>query len=170
MSRIRYVTVFLSVSMLGIMIFGPGCSDSTEPNEPSGSLIDASDCKLFLKTDDLPQDCIAYDYDGQGTLTIRHLNTAFNCCPEYSATVSIQGSTVTVAEVETMGMCDCTCLFDLEFRVTSLPSGQYRLSVSQEYLGPDDPVHTLVLDLGGAVNDEQCFTRDRYPWNVPPID
>ena len=40
------------------------------------------------------EDCIEYSYNGQ-TLTLKHINSAFNCCPgEITADIDINGDIV----------------------------------------------------------------------------
>lgn len=147
-----------------------GCSDETKPDEPTGSLISASDCKFMKDGDKIPppnySDCIAYDYALDGTLTLWHTNTALNCCPDYEATVTVDGSIITITEHEIEGACNCLCLYDLSYEILMLPIGDYRLVVEQEYLNDESIRHDMDLPLYDTPSGEWCITRAIYPWGT----
>ena len=58
-------------------------------------------------------------------IRIAHLNVATNCCLEYSAKVSVDGSTVDVKEIDDGPPCDCFCPFNLEIVIDGLDPGTY---------------------------------------------
>ena len=168
MTFIRFPVLLLLVLSFTFLLT-TGCSDGTKPEAPSGSMTSATDCKTFATkgalVPDLSADCISYNYTSGGTLTLQHINTAFNCCPDYEATITIEGSLITLTEHETGAHCNCLCVFDLTYEILFLPAGVYQIVVEQEYLYEDDEHHDFVLQLNGAISGESCITRDHYPWN-----
>ncbi len=151
------------------------CSHDSRPAAttppPAGGVtvrtIYASDCKHkmagAMKADSV--DCLEWEYDGAGTLLLRHLNTAFNCHPDsiYSVVV-VQTGTIAVEEREYVpSPADCLCLYDLHTRITGLTGGTYLLHVSQDGVYPAEE-HRITLDLSGPASGRNCLPRNRYPW------
>lgn len=136
---------------------------------PTGSMVGSSGCKTWGDNarptgTRLTQDCIEYEYLGEGRLLVNHLNTAFNCCPEFDAGIDVEGDTITVWEDEYGGECDCDCLFDLSYEVVNLEPGIYEVTVIQEYLYPTDEPLDFTMDLLEAPSGIHCVERDHYPW------
>lgn len=159
--------LFITGSSLGL----PDCLEP--PSEPTGYLISNTGCKSF--EGDSPdqhgntQSCIQYDYDGTGTLSLTHVNAAFNCCPDYlTAVFSFVGNTITITEGENLnsGGCDCICLFDLQFQIDNLPPGEYHIIFEELYVQGEDLPLDFVVDLSQAVSDEYCVDRTHYPWGT----
>jgi len=143
---------------------------------PGGTLMDFNGCKTFDGGgfgDGVPipsdQDCIEYEYDGESVLLIRHVNSAFNCCPTDILTdISIYENLITIAESEYLVIpCDCLCLFDVDVKITNLEPGQYTIKVMQLYLDPDAERLEFTIDLSSSPSSgSYCVERDRYPWGV----
>jgi hypothetical protein len=50
---------------------------------PAGALTNYSGCKLLGEgAPSVSGECLRYDWTGQGTLVLKHINAGFNCCPE----------------------------------------------------------------------------------------
>ncbi|MFO7652312.1 MAG: hypothetical protein R6X25_00660 [Candidatus Krumholzibacteriia bacterium] len=144
-----------------------GCSDDEVTAPPAtlrGQLVAATECKIFPAVEDPRQECLHLNYDGAGTLALRHENTAFNCCPKYTAEVTVTGGVITVVEVETAADCDCVCLYDLDYRVEDLTPGEYMVYVEANYLQPGDVPAGGRVALDGPTTLSLCEDRDRYPW------
>ena len=136
---------------------------------PTGSLVASSGCKEWRATAGgtrtrLTQDCIEYQYLGGGHLLLNHLNTAFNCCPEFEAGIAVEGDTITVSEDEISGVCFCLCLFDLDYEIVNLEPGIYNVTVIQEYLDWTDEPLDFTMDLQSSPSGIHCVDRDHYPW------
>ncbi|MCP4570909.1 MAG: hypothetical protein GY838_01030 [bacterium] len=162
------------VGLLAILIF-TACSD--DPNEPApepgavGSFVDHSGCLSNGKQDEspIPQDrgFLFWSYDSDtGTLRVDHVNAGLNCCPEYTAAITVTADALTITETETEGLCNCLCLFRLSFEVTDLPVGVYRIDVDEEYLAPEDPPLAGVIDLTQAEFGTIQAQRSHYPWDM----
>jgi hypothetical protein len=143
---------------------------------PVGILLGFEGCKDFPKaggnTDPTPpdQDCIEYLYDDEtGVLLLKHVNGGFNCCPdELLADINIEGNVITIEEDESLesGGCDCLCLFDVDYRISNLPAGEYTIVVYELYLMEGDEILQFTVDLSSTPSGSYCVQRDHYPWGM----
>ena len=139
-----------------------------------GSLVDMNGCKQFTATAATAvefteeQSCLVWDYsnEGFGTLTLTHINAGFNCCPTLDVSVDVENGTITLHEVETLGECFCLCLFDLEYEITFLPPGNYRIVAEEPYVGPHEEPLDTYIDLTATPSGTHCVERTEYPWGV----
>ena len=146
----------------------PNCPPEAQPGGPTGNLVSMSACKnLDLAADGgitaEDQDCIQYAYEGR-TLRLKHVNTAFNCCPDVKATILVRGDSIFIIEHEIQGDCRCLCLYDLDYEIRHLEVGSYRVLVSQEYLCEGDEPLEFTMDLLSSPSGTYCVKRDHYPW------
>jgi hypothetical protein len=111
-------------------------------------------------------DCVQYQYDGQGTLTLKHVNAGFNCCPgDITAQIDITGNVITVVELENQTGCHCLCLYDLDYEVTNLTPGQYTVRFVEPYANAGDVQLAIDVTLTSvAGSGENCVDRNYYPW------
>jgi hypothetical protein len=140
---------------------------------PTGVVTGHTGCLSYDKNpgDSTYQDCIDYDYDGVGTLTLKHRNAIFNCCPTYLfAHTTLVNDTLTVTEGENLephGGCDCICLFDVDMMIVDLPPGEYTIHVDELYIatGEWDPREDIEfdVDLTSATSGSYCVERVGYP-------
>ena len=165
----RAMICVLALTAVGWVGYGCGDSDSTglSPTGPAGELSRVVGCdeKLAARPAGTPSDfdCIEYTY-GRRVLHLKHVNTAFNCCPEIEATVAVRADTIFIREHEPQGGCHCLCLYDLEYTVRGLKAGIYRVVVTQEYLNEADQLHDFSLDLREPSSGQFCVKRAHYPW------
>ena len=120
-------------------------------------------CKTNMKASPaLNMDCVVIDYSAGQTLTVRHYNTVFNCCPEDPfAEVIVDGNTINVNEYAT-GICDCMCLFDIFYEIPNITPGEYTIIVSECW--PPNTDHTYTIDLSTTPYDSICIERNDYPY------
>ena len=132
---------------------------------PWGNLTNQTTC-LDNNTSKTPptQDCIKYQYDGRQNLTLVHNNAGFNCCPEIVTNVTIKNSIITIKEVEISGLCDCSCLFDLNYLIINLPPAIYTITVEEPYVKPEEPKLEFLVDLTDSLTGNFCAERYNYPW------
>ncbi len=136
---------------------------------PGGMITGHTGCKNLPKSTDTLStlDCIQYEYNGAGTLTLTHINAGFNCCPEeILADIDIQGDTIHISEDETFGEyggCYCLCLYDVYMTITGLMPGEYTIIIDGMYLEGRPPLNTTV-NLVAEPSGVYCLERDIYPW------
>ena len=134
-----------------------------------GELIWASDCKTMetFSTDSVTfsMACIAWEYDGNGNLTLWHYNAGLNCCPEYTVEVVVGNGNIQIIETETSGNCACLCLFDFQMQVVGIEPGVWHVEVDEEYLSPSDEPLDDYIDLSQAGSGMFCVDRSVYPWD-----
>lgn len=172
-SNANYHKFLILSAFLAVTIF-VGCDDDgTGPGNAqqiTGTLVAHSDCGGFdFGTDasgDITssQSAVAWEWDGHGTLNLRHINAAFNCCPEISCEFAIDQNVITVVEHDE-GDCDCLCLFDADFQITGLTIGIYTIKFEEKYLYETDPKIEFSISLGNSpASDTVSVTREHYPW------
>jgi len=127
----------------------PDCPFSSGP---AGEIVDHSSCKSHMTATADNEDCLEYNFDGVGRLTLNHINAGFNCCPVIAANISVEGG------------CLCLCLFDVSYEILDLAPGNYRISVIEPYAGGYDPPLEFMVDLSGATSGQFCVPRTVYPW------
>jgi hypothetical protein len=114
------------------------------------------------------QDCIQYSWVEGDTLHIKHVNAAFNCCPGNIMTdLKVSGDTLILTESESSNLCDCNCLFDLDFIITGVPKGTWWIRVGEPYIQQSEqPKILFKVELKQEPLSEFCITRTGYPWRM----
>jgi hypothetical protein len=132
---------------------------------PRGNLTNQTTCKDYNLSKPPPnQDCIQYQYDGIQNLTLKHQNAGFNCCPEITTNITIINSTITIKEIELSGLCNCSCLFDLDYQILNLPPASYKITVEEPYILPEDQKLEFTINLTNSSTGSYCVERTNYPW------
>jgi len=170
------ITILLLFSVFSIFFSSCEKDKTTSvPNQnesPAGALIQTSVCKNELAkapadTISSDYDCILYQYDGISTLTLQHINTGFNCCPDtIMADIDIEENQIHIVEKEGMGLCNCLCLFDLTYKITDVQSETYHITLSQMYLADQDSSFNVTIDLKQSASGRYCLYRQNYPWGL----
>lgn len=146
--------------------------DSYSAGDPEGELIDYAGCKYDVTNiSDLEVpgglDCVQYLYSNTGILSLKHINAAFNCCPEEIITdISINNDTIRIAEDEKNGLCDCICLFDLQYELRNIEPGDYTIIFEEPYLCQGDRPLNFDIELPCLPNSCFCASRTCYPWET----
>lgn len=132
------VLVPLFIAIISVILFySVGCkkSESSTP-DPVGVYTGYSGCNSLQDAtfDDRPvKECIGYQYNGSGTLSLGHYNALFNCCPgEVQAIIEIKGNTIFITESQLEAACRCNCHYDLDFQISGIQSGQYTIQITCE--------------------------------------
>lgn len=160
-----------------VMLLAPGCGENettteTITSQSAGALVRTTGCKSLDSGSEAAltaaenESCIRYQYDGQGVLSLKHVNAGFNCCPIIAADVSVDDNTITIEERETLdhGGCECLCLFDLDFEIDNVSPGMYTIDVVELYLVEGDERLVFDVDLAATPEGERCVQRNHYPW------
>jgi len=158
----------------GLLFLAAACASSAGPG-PTGELVGRTDCKSAGRLTSggagaaptTGQECVEYEYDGRSVLRLKHVNAGFNCCPgTVSADIQVAGGTIRVREAESSSLCDCSCLYDLDYEFTGVTPGYWRIEVVGPYQPEADPPLEFVLVLDGASSGSYCVVRTRYPWGL----
>ncbi|MFO7617554.1 MAG: hypothetical protein R6V75_09905 [Bacteroidales bacterium] len=153
-------TLFLLIGLL------PACNK--ESAEPALLFDKSHGCKQFdLKStgeDGHGQDCLYYTYSDK-ELKIKHVNAGFNCCPEgFVVNLKVSGDTLVIIERENSNLCDCNCLFDLEYTLTGISKDKWWVLVDEEYVHGEMEPMLFQVDLRKEPEGKWCVERTRYPW------
>ena len=147
-------------------------TEKVKPGNPSGSLEEISGCNDFKSTtvnentaDTLS--CIEYSYDAANErLLLKHCNAGFNCCPEkIYGKVSFNQDTIFIKESEKDGMCDCLCLYDLEFELSGISEKMYAIRLIEPYAADQEEINGSI-DLTESATGCFCVVRKKYPWGL----
>ena len=169
LARIPAILLILSVSGCGD---DPPTGTKSSPVSPAGILVGHTDCKHLEDIATAPSfpltsSCIEYDYDGQGVLSLKHVNAGFNCCPgEIVAEIIIENSTIIIKERELAGLCDCLCLFDVDYSIENLEPDEYTIIVVEPYLPDGNNKLEFTVDLNANPVGAHCVKRQGYPWGT----
>ena len=159
--------------IIALCCLASGCNDTgctgSDSTGPIGQLVRSTGCKTWeLEADtegvSASQDCIQWRFDGRRRLTLKHINAGFNCCPKFDAVTYVENDTIFIVEVETEGLCDCLCLFDLDYEIRGLEPGVSQVIVTQECLREDDEPLDFTMDLLTSPTGRHCVERTHYPW------
>jgi parallel beta-helix repeat protein len=149
-----------AVYLIAYIFSGGSAPCANCPGAPTGAFLGMGVCKGFLTAldanagDELKR-CVQWQYNGSGTLLLKHVNAIFNCCPEIETQVTITENTITIQEIEIEGLCDCMCTYDLDYQISNLPAGQYTINVIEPYSSP--PL-LFTADLTTTPTGEYCVT------------
>ncbi len=128
-----------------------------------------SDCKSFnpLPEGELPpnQTALEWEFDGEGTLIVRHINAALDAPPEPFISVSLTDREVTIREMP-CPYCYGVCLADREYRITGLSNGKYVLRIDEMWTCPEDPpLECEILLKGTESSGRIVVSRTCFPWS-----
>lgn len=159
-----------SVWLIGIFLFAAGCDHEPIVN-PAIDLVSFTKCKnrgLKSAADhSTNQDCIQYTWVKGDTLKIKHVNAGFNCCPEgFRTELKVSGDTLIITEFENSSLCDCNCLYDLDYNLTGISKGIWWIKVVEPYVQIDAEKFSFRVDLSNTDAKEYCITRTGFPWGM----
>jgi hypothetical protein len=168
-------TVDLSESKSGVFCVERGHYPWQESEAPSGGFVDLTGCKpdgwsitASADTIDPNQSCIVYNYTEDMVLHMQHVNAVFNCCPVMDWNITISGNVITVEEIEVEGLCDCICLFDVEFEISDLLPGNYQINFIEPYWHENYNKLEFSIDLSTSSSGTYCVDRGSGIWLGSP--
>ena len=153
----------LILPILICLVFISCKSNSLTESEPFGTLINSSGCRNLFSN---YEDCIEYEYDGENRLTLRHINAEFNCCSTITADIDVREDTIIIEEKEYGAMCDCNCLYDLDYAIVNIKCKKYKIKVLELYVNENDEKLEFYIDLSSSLSGKYCVKRDHYPWGT----
>ncbi|MCD6347427.1 MAG: hypothetical protein J7L96_08415 [Bacteroidales bacterium] len=167
MKRITTILLFAMAGLVGLIV---ACS-RVEPVEPDPYVSLETDmlCKsrgvLKGEAPGAGESCVWWEYDGDSTLILKHLNAGFNCCPEKLFTdLAIKGDTIEITERDSLQLCRCNCFYDLDITVHHVKSQKFIVHFVEPFVtGLKDPL-IFQIDLENQSSGKACQDRDYYPW------
>lgn len=159
--------------ILFLFIFGSCREKVTSPEvQSTGLLMTYEGCKSFAATSGTKSashssnaECFEYQYNGQGQLALKHINSGFNCCPEkIDADISLSGGLIYIKEREKAQGCFCRCLFDIDYQINDLKPGTYTIEIKGPYVETTDESLRFDVELYGQCSGTFCVVRTHYPW------
>lgn len=166
------VVNILDITFLVSYLYKGGPAPECPPDSlPAGTLVDHSGC---ITSDDrgawVPNtvECVEYLYDGIGTLQLTHTNALFNCCfDSLTADIDIGDNIIDIVEHEHPfgGMCDCICLYDINYEILNLPPAVYTIRVSNVYMENygNGEIIEFTVDLTQSLSGIYCIERPYLP-------
>lgn len=137
---------------------------------PSGELVNSTDCNDFKSTAEAEHIsdtlcCIEFSYDAEDEkLQLKHINAGFNCCPEkIKGEISFENDSVIIKESEKDGLCDCLCLYDLDYTLSGISKKTYTICFIEPYAGDQEKLN-VCIDLTKNTEGSYCLVRKNYPW------
>ena len=158
---------------LALLLFINACeTEKSSVDLQSGKLSKISGCGK-LKSSLIEEDtadslsCIEYSYDAENKkLLLKHINAGFNCCPEkIYGDVGFVDDSVIIQESEKDGLCDCNCLYNLEFELTGISKKAYVVCLIEPYAGDQEEI-AIRIDLTENTQGSYCVVRKGYPWGL----
>jgi hypothetical protein len=111
--------------------------------------------------------CIEYTFNPENhKLTLKHINTSFNCCVDgLFYNTSIYTDTIIIEEFEKNGQCNCMCLYDMDIEINGLQVKTYYIKIIEQYIGQHEPLF-FQIDLAQNNTGDYCVSRENYPWGL----
>ena len=171
---IKYAAIFMSeevyVKLKGIMFFLLGLgvvfslsvckkAENIYPDTVEGVLTSSNGCKnngekQSSSTNQVVQECIEYQYNGENTLLVNHINAVFNCCPgTISAYTQFSEGVIAIVESESEHGCKCNCHYDLDYHFYNIPPAVYTLRITCE--GGD--IREYKINLDSTLSGSKCW-------------
>jgi hypothetical protein len=149
-----------------------GCEDdSPEPaGEFSCEVISQSDCitgqTIMPANYASNETAVEYNYDREnGVLEFTHFNAGFNCCPGEIFTIAkMEGDTIFIEEYESEALCDCNCLYNIDFKAEGIDEKSYTIKFSEPYVYYEGDEITFTVDLKNKPSGKFSKPRYGYPW------
>jgi hypothetical protein len=164
----KFIAFLVLVIVLIILTHTGGCKkDTTVPADPNPIVVTKTGCKSgFLSADSSNQDCIEYRLTNN-ILHIKHINAAFNCCPnKVYAVAVISHDSILITEKEILTQpCKCNCLYDIEYDIPDVTDSSYVIIVNEPYVMNE--TDRLIFNMSPVISSigAFCKTRNMYPWN-----
>jgi hypothetical protein len=173
--------LIILMCLISTVFFIQSCNENntTKPtlannnNISKGEFVSITECKNshIQKNDETlskVQDCLELDYIND-TLNIKHINAAFNCCPDslHLISVTVKDFVITIDETKAIGKCFCDCLYDIVYQVKDLPKGEYKIKFIENmfYAEQGDVTLECLLNLNKDKHSGICLDRYAYLYN-----
>jgi len=143
--------------------------------DPVGVIDNYSGCKHLTDTSEstLPfsadSSCVVlYNFPADSLLRIYHINTAYNCCVDaLDANFEFAEGLITITGIEHPpgGLCDCICLYDVNYSISNYEQGITTIRFVEPYFPAGQDQLEITVDLSIEGTWTYCVPREGYPWN-----
>ena len=114
-------------------------------------------------------ECVDWFFDGGHTLTLKHYNAGFNCCPEdILVSLKVHGDTLLITEDDAKELCRCNCLYDVDLTISNLEKKKWFVRIMEPLVNEEQQLLEFELDLSVGSSGRYCVYRDHYPWEGEP--
>jgi len=167
--KISQMKLFHFFTLVILFLFCFGC-EGNDIQEKIISPVKFDGCKSLISSESINEvsfdkDCIQYQYNKEKSLSITHINAGMNCCPgNITAEINIEDNIITIIERETEHSCRCLCLYDLEYKITKLEEGEYKISIIESIINEDNKILEFDITLSFPTSGIFCVDRSNYPW------
>lgn len=163
--------LYLIIIIIGIITIS--CREENQEKRLKATLSSNLICKSNLKSANAISDSISridYQYDETTkTLSLTHINTGFNCCPDkLSCEVNLENDTLRIEEFEKVAACDCNCLFDLSIGIENIEKKSYHIQFIEPYAKGLAPLY-FDINLNNNQTGSYSVVRKQYPWGMNSI-
>lgn len=163
---------FGSVYFVALLFVVLASCNREDTPDPDPVMLYATDMQCKFQTPlkgDTPgvdQSCVSWNFE-EDTLYLTHYNAGFNCCPEKILTsFRISGDTLYVTERDSLQLCRCNCLYDIDYKFANLNEQAYILHFDEPFvIDPKEPLE-FEIDLKNEPTGKFCQNRDYYPWGI----
>jgi hypothetical protein len=169
---LKAVLVWLGIIILGFTSlhqFNSCKKAESNITELNAIEVTKTGCKteFLIYADSSNQDCINYRFNNN-TLHIKHINAAFNCCPNKVYVIAnISNDTIKITEKEVLSQpCKCNCLYDIEYNIQNVPDSSYVVIINEPYVS--DQTEKIIFTTYPSISStgDFCKTRNIYPWGL----
>jgi hypothetical protein len=152
-----------------IVLFLSCCQKSTEPGNNSGNIkvsdINYSGCIQNEPKKSIMEECITCSIVNGNYLKMVRTNVCFNCCYD-SLVITVDQydhNRILITERENAALCQCNCLYNIEYIVGPFEYGNYELTIDLQYWQEDMKFDIAIND---NTNQVYCEERTGYPWDI----
>ena len=171
MKKKSFLFLFLSISVIGFFGFTLTQNSLCPKKGISGKVIAFSKCKnedeAKTKTVALADNLSRVDYSFSSAdkkLSIKHINAAFNCCPDsIYCKVSYNKDTIIIEEFQKTLGCRCNCLYDVDIVLNNVKAKPYYVRFVEPYCNDQKKI-CFPLDLTKTTKSTFTVEREKYPW------
>ncbi len=162
----------LVIILSGFLILSCENSSHNESSVVTGILTCDSNCKAnsaeSFAVSAMPDSISSVEYvfdKAQKKLVLKHINAAFNCCPDsLYCQIVVQSDTIFIQECEKNAQCDCNCLYDLELELNGVDAQKYQVKLVEPY-AYEQPI-LFEMDLTKQTQGTYQVIRTYYPWGM----
>jgi len=132
-------TVLKIIFLCGIIVLSAfGCKDNKNLLIPENRLLEVKNliydgCKSVNDSVDDVNEYIELQTVDSNYLEVNHINVLFNCCPSIIIHARVEDRAIICNEIDTLPMCNCMCLFDINYKIGPLEYTQYSFELLRDY-------------------------------------